>query len=439
MGTKGCLAPIAARTYLVTEQNLASYYDRQAVIDQMIAYIQENESEAELCMQYFQQFITSTQEKITIWAQNTLSDLQTAQNNLRTQVSAMTQMLSDLRYKLSFDLNTELEQLVSVTTTQQQVEQAKDRFRLFAFQFKPYLLTSVLGEMFSFEEDYSVLRPTKRVAFFAGDDRKCVDYCLMDQVKREREMSNFDPKNGSAWCLLPSLNQFLYTGGLLNSHVSSDTFLLNSLSKASVRKESMLQARFSHAIACSEGAVVVFGGCRVAPQTQNRKATTGKRTVMEEGEPRGVLMHCESYDFDTDRWTRIADMIEPRYGASASALSASIYIVGGMGSKHGEVYHPSSNTFHLLPFELPQADKFTTVLCVSEMLIICHDRSLYQFHSDKPETGLERLRELPEEGNWYSPLQPILHEGSYYFARSAYEMWRLKTDSTDLRLAFSLF
>ena len=105
MGTKGCLAPIAARTYLVTEQNLASYYDRQAVIDQMIAYIQENESEAELCMQYFQQFITSTQDKITIWAQNTLSDLQTAQNNLRTQVSAMTQMLSDLRYKLSFDLN----------------------------------------------------------------------------------------------------------------------------------------------------------------------------------------------------------------------------------------------------------------------------------------------------------------------------------------------
>lgn len=421
----------------MTEQSRASYYERQAVVDRMLQYVRESENEAEVCLQYFQQFVTSTQEKVTLWAQTTLSDLHTAQSNLHTQVAAMTQLLTDIRYKLSFDLNTELEHLVS-TTTPEQVEQLKDRFRLFVFEFKPYLLTSVLGEMFSFQEDYSVLRPTKRLAFFAADERKCVDYCLVDQVKRVREMSNLDPKNGSAWCLLPSLNQFLYTGGLLNSHVSCDTFLLNSLSRAAERKESMLQARFSHAIVCSEGAVVVLGGCRAAPQIQNRKGAADKKTVME-GESRGVLVHCESYDIDTDRWSRIADMIEPRYGASASAFAASIYIVGGMGSNHGEVYHQSTNTFHLLPFELPLADKFTTVLCLSEKLVICHDRALYLFPGDEAETGLEKLRELPEEGNWYSPLQPILYEGSYYFARSAYEMWRLKTDTRDLRLAFSLF
>lgn len=436
-GTNGCLAPIAARSYLVTEQNLASYYDRQAVIDQMIAYIQENESEAQLCIQYFQQFIASTQEKITLWAENTLSDLQTAQANLRTQVSTMTQLLGDIRYKLSFDLNTELEHLVS-TTTSQQVKQLKDRFKLLTFQFKPYLLTSVLGEMFSFEEDYTVMRPSLRVAFFAGDERRCVDYCLVDQVKREREMANFDPKNGSAWCLLPQLNQFLYTGGLLNSHVSSDTYLLNSLTKDSIRKENMLQARFSHAIACSEGMVVVFGGCRVAPNTQNKKGNAGKKTVMEEEGNRGVLTHCESYDLALDRWTRVSDMLEPRYGASASSLAGSIYIVGGMGSQHGEVYNQPSNTFHLLPFELPLADKFTTVLCLSDALLICHDHSLYQFRINTPGNGLEKLRELPEEGNWYSPLQPILYQGSYYFARSAYETWRLCIETKDLRLAFSL-
>ena len=431
-GENDCLAPLEMRNTLGTQEKVRECRERREVVERMIGMLRENEEEVEVCIQYFQQFVANIQEKVHNWSETTLSNLHTVQSTLHSHISTLTSHLSSLRFQSSFDLNTELDHLVA-STKLDQIDQSKDRLKLITFQFKPYVLTTALEEIFRYEEDYSVMRPTTRLAFFAGDTRRCIDYNLLDKMKKTREMASYEHKNGAGWCLVPTINQFLYTGGLTNSYVSSETYVLNSLSTAVNRRENMHQARFSHSIVYVNGGVYVFGGCRIAPSTPRKK---GGNKVEVEGD-NGVLGGSERYDLERDRWVSVGDMLEPRYGATASHYDGKVYIVGGMGSKHGEMYSPQDNSFTFLPLELPSNDKFTTVVSTQNTLFILHDRSLYEYSLS---TGSFEVRgELPETGNWYSPLQPLVYEGQCYFLRSSYEAWKVNTDTGDIRLVFTLF
>ena len=426
------LEPLAARDFLITEQSLPSYLDRQTVVTELLTCIRDNEAEVDLCMDYFEQFVTNIQEKVDNWANDTKDKLSGVKEKMRKQVGEMCELLQSIRYKASFSLDTELSRLVH-TTSKSQLSSLRPKLRMFSFQFKPYLLTSILSDTFSFTEDYSPFRPSPRIAHFAGDSRKCVDFCLADKAKTEREITGLETSSGASWCLVPDLNEFLYCGGQKDGIVTGETFVVDTVRKTADRKEAMTQPRYAHAIAYSDDCVFVFGGCRSVPKTHQRKVL--KRCSLIDSTPAETLTHCESYSLKYHKWERISDLLESRYGASACPRNGSIYIVGGIKSRKAEVYLVPENVFRPLSFELPNDDKFTTVLALSESLLILHDKGLYEWGL-KGDGPLVHRGELQETGNWFSPLQAYTYEGVYYFLRGNYEMWGVTEDTKDVRLAF---
>ena len=223
-------------------------------------------------------------------------------------------------------------------------------------------------------------------------------------------------KSGAAWCILPNSNSVLYCGGQNNSQVSRDTYIVDVIRKKVTGQAGMARGRFSHGIAYFQENVYVFGG------------NSGDE----------ALKTCENFNLASARWAPISPLNTARYGASASVHKLAIFIAGGLRSPSCEVYDPPSDTFTTLALILPSNEKFGIVLALEGELVILHDKGMYEWSLTRVNKALGKTKELPQPGNWYSPMQPFRHNGVCYFFRSDYELWELTCESKEILLAFPL-
>lgn len=100
----------------------------------------------------------------------------------------------------------------------------------------------------------------------------------------------------------------------------------------------MYQSRYTHTITYLNGYIYCIGG-----------RYYGK-------EKEGVLKHCERYDLASNKWEKIADLIEKRCTSVAVAFNEYIYLFGGYhGSgrlKSIERYSIALNKWELIQLQL---------------------------------------------------------------------------------------
>ncbi len=135
---------------------------------------------------------------------------------------------------------------------------------------------------------------------------------------------------------LVSLGGFLYAlGGSFSLTSLSACERYDPAENAWTPIRSMSSARGDFAAAAMDGCLYVTGG-------HVSNAAAGAH---------GVHRGCERYDVSMDRWTRIADLPEPRWGHALACLNGALYVVGGsagVGQPPASTcwrYDASSNTW----------------------------------------------------------------------------------------------
>lgn len=404
------LEPITAKAFLYSPGALPAYYQRQQIVSKACEYLQETRDEAKRCEEQLEELISSVQRKVEEWISTTRSAMQAVRTAVEREAAEIEKTLQGMRYR---DKGTgrELENVVEALD-REDVDLLKAKVRLIKYEFKPYLLTAALAEVFSVALLPSPLHCTPHLLHFPSESQLLYKYSLHDRtLARCKHTLRFN--SGAAWCVLSARFDFLYSGGQHNSLVTQEAY--NVSGDEATRTGDMLRGRFLHTLVELEGVVYALGG--------------------NGGE--GGLRECEEYRQETGKWARIADMNEGRFGATGCSYKEAVYVAGGVKANKAEVYHPKANTFTLLALTLPSNDKFTTAVIVSDTLLVLQDTALYTWSLTHPNKALMQLSTLPCASNWYSPLQPFLHQSYVYFLRNDYELWKMSAANNSLDLIVS--
>lgn len=409
--SKHKLEPLAARTFLYGPEALPAYYDRQYVVSKSLDYLQLSRNEMKQCQEQVEELIQTIQSKVNLWISATRQQLSSILKTAEQEITEMEAAIENLRFNVRGS-GRELEEMVE-RARREDVERVKDKVNLIKCEFKPYLLTAALSEILSLSLQPSLLHSTPCILHFLSESQQILKYSLSDNMLyRCPSLRDLPLFSGAAWCLLGEKYEYLYSGGQHNAEVMKGCWVVNS-GRMQVRNTGeMMYARYLHTLVGTQDVVYALGG------------NGGSRGIRE----------CEEYRRETGKWARIADMHERRFGATGCLYKSSVYIAGGVGSDTAEVYSPQVNQFTRLSLTLPSNNKFTTALVLADTLIILQEANMYQWSLSHSNKSLQPTHPLPQASNWYSPLQPFVHQSNLYFLRNDYEIWRLSTPTNNIEL-----
>ena len=404
------LEPVAAKAFLYSPGALPAYYDRQFIVSKTLDYIQQTREEAKHCEEQLEELIHTIQRKVEEWISTTRGQMQAVRTGVEREAAEMERTVQSMRYQERGG-GRELEEVLE-RLGREEVETIREKVRLVQYEFKPYLLTTALADLFSVTLLPSPLHSTPHLLHFPSESQLLFKYNFHDRtLSRHKHSLHFN--SGAAWCVLSARFDFLYSGGHHNSQVTQEAY--NISGEEATRTGDMLSGRFLHTLVGLEGVGYALGGNGGA----------------------GGMRGCEEYRRETGKWARIADMNEGRFGATGCAYKEAVYVAGGVKSNKAEVYHPQVNSFTLLALTLPSNDKFTVSLIVSDTLLLLQDAAMYQWSLTQPNKALVQLCTLPRASNWHSPLHPFLYQSYIYFLRSDYELWKIAAGSSSLELIVS--
>lgn len=393
------LEPLAAKSFLYSPGALPAYYERQFIVSKALDYLKDSRNEVKLCEEQAEELILSMQLKVEAWIAATRSKMQEVKATVERTVAEAERIVEGMRYQVK-GRGTELEETVE-KLVREDVESLRERVKMISYEFKPYLLTAALTDIFTVAVLPSTLQSTPHMLHFPWESQLLIKYTFQDRTLTRCKLPSLQFNSGAAWCVLSAHFDFLYSGGQHNSQVARETYQIREVE--ATRSGDMLYARFLHTLVELEGVVYALGG--------------------NGGE--GGRRECEEYRPETGKWARIADMNEERYGATGCAYKEAVYVAGGVRSDKAEVYNPKVNLFTVLSLTLPSNDKFTTSVMISDTLLVLQDTTLYQWSLVHPNKSLLQLSTLPRVSNWYSPLQPLLHQSCVYILRNDYELWKV--------------
>lgn len=151
-------------------------------------------------------------------------------------------------------------------------------------------------------------------------------------------------------------------------------------------------ARVGHCAAEWMGRVFIFGG------------TTHSIPRVE------YASSGECYNPTLQRWSPIAPMSTTRDSAVAVSIPGmGILVIGGLGGRDGgplqsiELYDPNTNSWTIVPWQLPARLFFFTAFCIEKTLIIVGGRSVQRRGASADCWSIDLLLDTP----FWSPLPPL--------------------------------
>jgi len=128
----------------------------------------------------------------------------------------------------------------------------------------------------------------------------------------------------------------------------------------------------------------------------------------------GYHNECEVYMYKTAKWRKLPNCLNARSAATPAAHNAKIYLLGGCGTITAEYLHTTTETFHLLPMELP--DCYCTIaLCTDTELRAVQELGFYSCNIENPPNYWEITRFPFDFGiAFWSDCPVFCSNGDYY-------------------------
>ena len=138
----------------------------------------------------------------------------------------------------------------------------------------------------------------------------------------------------------------------------------------------------------------------------------------------------EVYVRDQKRWRKLPDSIEARTSCTPCSHSQRIYLLSGCGTSQGEYFHTVSETFHLLPMEIP-GYYCTVVLCTDTELIAMQKIGYYSCDIENPPDRWEMNKFPFDFGTAFWSDSPVLSANGHYYIHQNYSSRIIKLNLTN--------
>jgi hypothetical protein len=173
----------------------------------------------------------------------------------------------------------------------------------------------------------------------------------------------------------------------------------------------MLTNRFKHCSITFTDIVYVFGGYNEAK-----------------------IKHCEK--FTNGKWDAISDMHKEAHDLGCAAYGHKIYVAGD-GSTYFEEYDPHTDEFNLLGIKTIGKGSYTSMVCVGESILVFSNKVLNRL--DVRNESMEKIADLPPEGDWRCPFIPVLDGDSVYLLHGGKVLYKYNWKSGELEKLIANF